>query len=329
MNTRAFTEEHIKKKILDNFVEYAKIFTPFQSDFLSGLYNRYKCLDNGSIVLYFAKKTQQAILRKKDYDLNYDLSFKNFWINHGLVKIPPTTIMSIAKDASLPKETTRRKLSQLAKQRILSKKNKHILWSPSEEYKENYNQFVYQEIKNMAKLTKFVTDKIDLNFSTEEIIEEYKKRFSFYWFHYLDLQLKWMNVWKLRFNDLEIPLIFLQFAVLLSSRLKRYNIISHNKLFETSDVVVTGPGAQNVNVSVSATSISEVTGIPRATCIRKLNLMAKQKIVSQDKNSKRYYIIPEAFNKNLVSKDLTEEASTIYSEFYYISIKALSSKNLH
>ena len=329
MNTRAFTEEHIKKKILDNFVEYAKIFTPFQSDFLSGLYNRYKCLDNGSIVLYFAKKTQQAILRKKDYDLNYDLSFKNFWLNHGHVKIPPTTILNIAKDINLPKETTRRKLSELTKQRILSKKNKHILWLPSEEYKENYNQFVYQEIKNMAKLTKFVTDKIDLNFSTEEIIEEYKKRFSFYWFHYLDLQLKWMNVWKLRFNDLEIPLIFLQFAVLLSSRLKRYNIISHNKLFETSDVVVTGPGAQNVNVSVSATSISEVTGIPRATCIRKLNQMVKQKILTQDKNTKRFFIIPEALSKNLVSKELTEKATEIYSKFYSIFINSLKTKTSH
>ena len=102
--------------------------------------------------------------------------------------------------------------------------------------------------------------------------------------------------------------------------------ISHRSLYEEPSIINT-PGVQNV--SISATSVSDITGIPRATCIRKLNLMAKQKIVSQDKNSKRYYIIPEAFNKNLVSKDLTEEASTIYSEFYYISIKALSSKNLH
>ena len=327
MNTRAFSAEHIKEKILDNFVEYAKMFTPYQSDFLSGLYNRYKCLDNGSLVLYFAKKTQQAILRKKDYDLNYDLSFKNFWLNHGLVKIPPTTIMNIAKDTNLPKETTRRKLSQLTKQKILSKKNKHILWSPSEEYKEDYNQFVYLEIKNMAKLTKFVTDKIDLNFSTEEIIEEYKKKFSFYWFHYLDLQLKWMNIWKLRFNDLEIPFIFFQFAVLLSSRLRKDKIISHNKLFGESNVVLKGPGTQNV--SVSATSISEVTGIPRATCIRKLNQMAEQKILIQDKNSKRFYIIPEALSKNLVSRELTEKATEIFSEFYSISINSLKTKTSH
>lgn len=327
MNNQTFLAERIKEKILNNFVEYAKIFTPSQSDFLCGLYNRYQCLDNGSLVLYFAKKTQQAILRKKDYDLNYDLSFKNFWINHGLVKIPPTTIMSIAKDASLPKETTRRKLSQLAKQKILSKKNKHILWSPSEEYKENYNQFVYQEIKNMAKLTKFVTEKIDLNFSTEEIIEEYKKKFSFYWFHYLDLQLKWMGMWKVRFNDLEIPFIFLQFAVLLSSRLKKDKIISHNKLYDESDVVLKGHG--NQNVSVSATSISEVTGIPRATCIRKLNQMTKQKILIQDKNSKRFYIIPEALSKNFVSKELTEKATEIFSEFYSISINSLKTKTSH
>lgn len=318
--------EEIKKKILSNFVGYAKLFTPFQSDFLVGLYGRYQCLDNGSLVLYFAKKTHQAILRNKEYDLGYDLSFEKFWNNHSNILIPPATIMNIAKDSNLPKETTRRKLSELIKHKIFIKKNKHIVWLPGEEYKQNYNKFVAQEIRSVAKLTKYVTDIMNLNFSVDEITIEYHKKFSFYWFHFLDLQLKWMKLWKKRFNDLEIALIFLQLSTLLSSKLTIDKTISHRSLYEEPSIINT-PGVQNV--SISATSVSDITGIPRATCIRKLNLMAKQKIVSQDKNSKRYYIIPEAFNKNLVSKDLTEEASTIYSEFYYISIKALSSKNLH
>ena len=57
----------------------------------------------------------------------------------------------------------------------------------------------------------------------------------------------------------------------------------------------TGPQENSQSISISATSISDITGIPRATCIRKLNQMVKQKIISQDKNTKRYYIVPEAF----------------------------------
>ena len=321
------SSKDIKPKILDNFVEYAKLFTPFQSEFLCGLYKRYQCLDNGSLVLYFAKNTHQAILRKKDYDLNYDLSFEKFWQNHSEVIQSSTTIINIAKIASLPKETTRRKLSELTKQRVLGKKNKHIVWLPSDDYKKNYNDFIAQEIKSIAKLTKYVTDQVALNFTIDEITEEYKKKFSFYWFHYLDTQLKWMRMWKKQFSDLEVALIFLQFASILSSRFLQNKTVPHNKLFNQPQEVINAPALEKV--SVSATSVSDVTGIPRATCIRKLKLMAKQKILLQDKNTKRYYIIPEAFNKNLISKDLTDKATEIFSEFYSISIKALNSKNSH
>ena len=315
--------EDIKPKILSNFVEYAKIFTPFQSNFLCGLYKRYKCLDNGTLVLYFAKKTHQAILRKTDYDLNYNLSFEKFWDNHSEATTAPTTIMSIAKDLNLPKETTRRKLAELIEQRILNKKNKSILWLPSDDYKKYYNDFVGEEIKSMARLTKYVADKSALNFTTDEIVVEYKKRFSFYWFHFLDTQLKWMKMWKKQFSDLEVALIFLQFAILLSSKIDPKKKTSHTNLF-TTPTIITIPITEKV--SVSATSVSDITGIPRATCIRKLNLMTKQKILEQDLKNKRYYIIPEAFNNNLVSKELTEQASQIFSEFYFVSIKALNSK---
>ena len=326
MNTKFLLAEDVKKKILENWVGYVKIFTPFQSEFLCGLYKRYQCLDNGNLVLYFARKTHQAILRKKDYDLNYDLSFEKFWQNHSEAEITPSTIINIAKDTNLPKETTRRKLSELTNQKVFRKKNKHILWLPNEEYKESYNKFVGQEIKSMAKLTKYVTDRVNIDFTIEEITEEYKKKFSFYWFHYLDLQLKWMKMWKANLNDLENVLIFFQFTVLLSSKINKNNIISHSKLFTEPNII---NNQFHQDVSVSATSISDITGIPRATCIRKLNQMVKQKIILQDEKTKRYYIIPNALNKNIVSKDMTEKVTEIFSEFYFISIKALSSKSLH
>ena len=105
--------EVINKKILENFAEYIKLFTPVQSNFLSDIYKRYKCLDSASIVLFFAKKTHQAILRKKEYDLNYDLSFEKFWYNHNEANIENSTIIEVAKKTNLPKETARRKIKEL------------------------------------------------------------------------------------------------------------------------------------------------------------------------------------------------------------------------
>ena len=326
MSQATLSPAEIKVKIIENFVEYAKLFTPFQSNFLCGLNQRYQCLDSGSLILNFARNTHQAILRKKDYDLDYDLSFEKFWENHGSVNQPRSTIMTIAQCSNLPKETARRKLLELTKKKILNKKNNYISWHPSEEYKVRYNIFVAEEIKNMAKLTKYITNLMKMNFSKEDIENEYKNNFSFYWYHYLDLQIKWMSLWKLRFKDLDIPLIFLQFAILLTSKLDQGKNISTSKLWSEPNII---KNQFHKGVSVSATSISDITGIPRATCIRKLNIMVVKKMVLRDKNTKRYYLIPEALNKNLVSKDLVEKVSEIFSEFYFISLKALSTKTLY
>ena len=50
---------------------------------------------------------------------------------------------------------------------------------------------------------------------------------------------------------------------------------------------------QIINPDISATSVSEVTGIPRATCIRKLERLSKAKFVKKDPLSKRYNLIDE------------------------------------
>ena len=116
----------------------------------------------------------------------------------------------------------------------------------------------------------------------------------------------------------------MQIASLLSSRVSEE--VSHEKLF-SEPTIINKPNLQNLNVSVSATSLSDITGISRATCIRKLNLMVQQKLVRQDENSKRFYIIPAALNKTLISKEVTAKVTKLFSEFYFIVIKALNSRN--
>ena len=323
MQEYSVSAELIKSQILSNYFGYLKLFTPHQSNFLSDLYKRYECLDSANIVLFFAKKTHQAILRKKEYDLNYDLSFEKFWDNHNEVVIENSTIIDIAKSSSLPKETARRKLAELIKKKILVKTKKNIIWKPSDEYKKSYNEVVNREIRQLAKITKYVTDKIGLDISIDDIDKEYKKKFSFYWFHYLDLQLKWMKLWKTQMQDLEITMIYMHIATYLASRVS--DVVSNEEVFSKPDII-NRPMEKNLNVSLSATSLSEITGVPRATCIRKLNLMAIRKIVTKDKNSKRYYINPQSLNKKLVSKEIVENLQGLFSQFYFITIKALISK---
>ena len=93
----------IEKTILDNYIEYQYLFVEFQSKFMSGLFNRYQSVENGNLVLYYAKETHQDILRKKDYDLNFNISFEKFWENHREVSPPRISIIKIGEDVLLPK----------------------------------------------------------------------------------------------------------------------------------------------------------------------------------------------------------------------------------
>ena len=310
----------IEEKIFENFLEYQDLFVETQSHFLTRIYKRYQSLESGNLFLYFARQAHQDILRQKDYDLNFNLSLDKFWENLNLANPKNSSIIKIAKETCLPKETARRKILELVKQKVLSKKNKNIRWLPNDFYKKKYDLFIYDEIKNYSKLLIFVCKKINISISREEVIVELKKKFNFYWFHYLGAQLEYLKLWSVQLKDLELVLISLQILRLLSTKAKEKKLSIEDTLNDPSVI-------KDFNsASISATSISEVTGIPRATCIRKLEKLVKLKMIKQDHTSKRYYLIPTSVSKNIISEEVTRKVTKVFCEFYFICLRAISIK---
>ena len=315
------SQENIEKIILENYIDYQYLFVEFQSNFLAGLFSRYQNIDNGNLVLYYARQTHKDILRKRDYDLNFNLSFEKFWENHNKTNPPRISIIKIGEDIFLPKETARRKILQLIKQKVLNKKNSNIGWLPNEQYKESYSLIISKEIDGVCKLINFICEKTNMSISKEELAKEIKEKFSFHWYHYLEAQLKYLNLWNKQFNDLELVLIFLQVTHLFTSKAKKKNL-SYKDVYDNPSLL-----KEFISASISATSISEVTGIPRATCVRKLELLVKLKIISQDKNSNRFYIIPSFTSDDMVSRKITENVVKLFSNFYFICLRAINAKN--
>jgi len=310
----------IKDNILSNYIEYQYLFVESQSKFLSSLYSSYQSVENGNLVMYYEKETHQDILREKDYDLNFNISYEKFWENHLKINPKRRSLIKIAEDTFLPKETVRRKILQLIKKKVLGKKDKCIGWLPSEEYKKNYNLFVNEEIESVARQINFICKKLNYFIAKEEITKELKENFSFYRFHYLGAQIKYLNLWTEQFKDSELVLIFLQVVNLFASKAKDKNI-THKNLFDNPNLF-----KEFITASVSATSIAEVTKIPRGTCVRKLEHLVKLKMVSQDKISKRYYIIPDATADNLISQEITDKVVAIFSNLYFICVRAIKAK---
>jgi hypothetical protein len=316
----SLSKESIEKVILENYVEYQYLFIEFQSKFLSDLLSKYQSIENGNLVLYYARQAHQNILRQKDYDLNFDISFEKLWNNHSKITPERKSIIKVGEDIALPKETIRRKVLQLIKQKVLNKKNRNIGWLPSEQYKKNYNLIIGEEINGMCKIISFVCEKLNLSFSKEVVESEIRKRFSFYWFHYLGAQLNYLKLWSNQFKDRELILIILQVAHLFASKAKEKNL-SHRVLYYDQSLL-----KDFINASISATSVAEVTGIPRATCVRKLKNLVELKVIAQDKFSRKYYITPGATTETLVSKKITGRVVRVFSNFFFICINSAGIK---
>ena len=314
-NTQPVLLEAIEGKILENYIEYQYLFLEFQSNFLSNLYTRYQGIENGTLVLYCARQTHQDILRKKDYNLNFNIGFEKFWENHSQLIPKRRSLVSIAQDTLLPKETVRRKILQLVKQKVIGKKNKIFSWFPNEKYKQDYNLVIDKEIEDISRLVSFVCKKIDISFSKEEIKTKIKEKFSFYWFHYLEVQLEYLKLWTKQLNDMELALIFLQVANVFTTKAKEKKI-SHKDIYDKPSIL-----KNFFNASVSATSISDITKIPRATCVRKLDILVKSKILTQDQISKRYYINISATGDNMISRKQTKKVVKLFSNFFFICLR--------
>ena len=113
----------------DNFSKLLPIFYEMQSSFLSGIYKRYGDLEGGQIVIYFARDLHLRLMRKREEDLNFDLSLEKFWFNHQNTTQDKHKIIAVSKYTGLPKETTRRKILLLTKDKHLKKSSRNkIFW---------------------------------------------------------------------------------------------------------------------------------------------------------------------------------------------------------
>ena len=324
-------KKYIEKISADNFVDLMPAFYEMESTFLSGIYKRYGDLEGGNIVIFFAKDLHLEILRKREIDLNFNLSLDEFWNNHKNIIQKKKKIITIAKSTGLPRETARRKILSLIKTKHIKKTEKNtIFWEPDSKSKDSYMEIIREQINSLSKFVFQQSRLISLNIPLSKIEKEIKNNYSFYWYHYLNTQLQYIKFWQEEFKDLEMLLIGLQTLIQTVKHLKSIGN------FQSLDSIVINKMSKGVvsayikNASINATSISEVTGIPRANCIRKLEKYVKMKMIEKNSSTKRYYLVPSRLSvvrpsasSNLLL-DGVRHTISIFSEFSSILLKSLA-----
>ncbi len=321
LNENKLNPEIVKKVFKENFSTIHVKFLIHQSEFMTSIYGRYfNDLESASIVMYFAKKLHLSILRQREIDLNYDISFNNFYENNKKFNLNRLKLIDVARHSGLPRETVRRKINELIKFKVLKKNSQIISWDPLVPEKLPYNNLVKKDIHTLSKLIKDILFFLDSNKSLEYIEKEIEKNYSFYWYHYLNTQQVFFKNWQKNIKDLELLLIGLECSILGAQE--------HSKKKYNFDEVFSKKINDSKDCTISASTISNITGIPRATCIRKLSKLIKYKLIKKDAQLRKYYFDFKNYGNSIInSKQNNAKIIDLYSDFFYVIIRALNRKN--
>ena len=303
-------------------------FYEMQSSFLIGVYKKYLNIETANIISCFARRTHLEILRQREKNLDHDISFDNFWNNYNTIDKPTEKIISLAKLTGLPKETTRRKVVNLIKKNLISANDrKEYYWSIPQKYRDYFSKNINDEIFILSKFVNSFTNYFNIGMNQKKIENEIKSQFSFYWFHFLSGQLKWLKMWQNKIKDIDLLLITLQAVIPTLKYIKKNPEVKNINLSDLYKIVGKTDVQYNFsNASISATSISDISGIPRATCIRKLEKLVKLELLIKDSKTKRYFMnqMIAGRTKNIITKENISYTIEIFSTYLSITLNALT-----
>ena len=323
----------IQELCLEHFNNLMAEFYTMQNAFLSNRYKIHHNLETTNILLCFTAKVHLAIIRQREKNLHHSLSLDNFF--HSMENIEEDTfsqkIVSIVNTTGIPKETVRRKLKLLLRGGyVLINRCNEYRWCCNKNHQEVYRNLVKKDINAIAKFIASILKLLNLKIDTNFIKGDIEKHFSFYFNIFINCQLTWFKMWQTKIKD--IDLIFIIIQVLIPSlqyadRNKGLKNLSLDKIYTI--VGKTKNSYVPTDMMVSTASISEVTGIPRATCIRKLETLVKLGVLRRESITKRYFInqTTASRTKNLLTKENITDTISIFSNYLAITINSLT-KNI-
>ena len=265
----------VNKFIFNNFNSISPYFYKLISEWMSDAYKIFKDLDKFLILIYLINTDFEFFRRN-----NLNITYENFYKDKTL-EINKINLIQISKDLNIPKESVRRKISELEKKGVIKKKGKKIFLDRSAyESQEPINTLknvsvLLSKFSEISKKNNIIKKSLDRT----EVSKLIKNNFSFCWYQFFKFIFSYCYRWRKYFGDLEIMLIGITIAFnsVTTASIKLKGIESYIDKWREEIL-------QNNIRGINAMSISEITGIPRPTVIRKINSLIKLNMVEMDKN---------------------------------------------
>ena len=273
--SKLLNEENVFNVFSKNYTQSIILWYEFQRVWYHRAVTTFNDINKFFILEYFFKKTFSSY---NDHFIN-----KNFdeFYNQESLEIEKFNIVDLAKELNFSKETVRRKLLELEKAQIIIKNKKNI--------KINFASFLTKteaEVQGFSKLvslfTKILYEKkyVYKVFSEKEIEVVIKENFTRFCLPFLEFQIAFSLRVRSVFKDAETWFI--------------WNLLVYNqtlnlfKKFKNGEDVTYGKFIKMLpheHPGLNAMSIADLSGIPRPTVLRKLNLLIKEKAVTKSTNA--------------------------------------------
>ena len=316
MNTLPSISAHIDEKVInktiqENFAALAPSFFTLTSNWFVRAYDHYKDIDKFIIIIYLIN-INLIYFRKNAVKIDYDTFYRD-----KSIEINKINISDISKDLGVPKESIRRKVLELEKEGTIKRSGKKIfvvrdtLYSARATNTLTEIATILHEFNKILKKEKLVTEVYSVN----EIISAMKENFSYCWYQFNKFWFIYINRWRAELKDLEylaIGMVVIINAVKNKEFSSKKNIRSYHKAVMGSDVR-----------GVNAMSISEITGIPRPTVVRKLKFLIDKKYLHiNEKKLITFNAKDSAFQKTgkMINQNMLSLSNFIYKIFNQIRI---------
>jgi len=311
--SKQIRSENIREVIEKNFVSIIPVWAPLQLAWVNEVYRTFYDYEKFMIIMHLLMNTFDTY-SKNFVKLNYEEFF-----DQSKIEIETINVMKISNALNIPKETTRRKINELEEMGAIKRINKKII----------IDRTTWPNIKpenTMKRVTRFLStlSKMCVNeglisepISSESLTETSKEYFSFIWQLYYEMQMPMLLGFKKIFGDLES---FHVAGICLSNHALNSKRNDNSEMSNEFYLEKYFFSDQNDEVGVNAMSISDITGIPRATVIRKLNKLIKDKFLRIDK--KKHYSTTSFYQKEIVNvqKNTLNNLSKFTARIYNLSL---------
>jgi len=284
------SEKRIYDIYCNNYDSIHYLFIEFQFTWLQQAYQSLGDLDKYNILVFLYKENFAEL-----NELFKVKSLTEFYLNPRF-NLDKVNIIQISNKLRLSKETTRRKILELQSDGVLIKNKKTITVT----LKAGLLQKPENTINSFSKILQYISwllhkeKKVKKYYEKDFFIKKIKEKFTQILAIFLDYQINYLLVRKkLANNDSE--LFFIAGCLMYNQImfLKKTESKKHYQKEWIDEVFYIGN-----KKGINAMTISDLTGIPRPTVIRKLKVLLKQKDIFKDNNN-LYYMTKGKFVSEL------------------------------